>query len=830
MLKKLALCTLMLALSVPAAAADLATAPAQQLLKVYAQLAALEGSTQGAIAENAVFKRDAGTFTFVDGRLTFAAPVGGRVLAAYFKGRGVFELDPPTAIGQRQISRFSGAPNLKDTFSEAVFFFTDDSYQQLLKQVSLRSDADAAAATAAFADAEKKYSQSFNDWYNNQVKGNPQMRNLPARMLADLTDPASKGFLLADFKGQHSGNLLFHVSWNRAPILLPEFNNSDEVTLLHVDLNNYYEWWAGFHLASEYRQNPHPDPRTLLAHCQHEVISLDVTDQKHLAATAEMDFQVNEGHPRLLPLNLDGVLRISSVVDGQGKKVAFIQEPRQLASDPWLILSAPAEPGKTYHVKLTYAEDSNRDSRIIKRRGSGLYFVSPTARASWFPSFAPDDRTNFVMKVTSPKKYTFIGTGAEGKPKMDKHDLHTVWTSPIPFSVMGFNYGRFVDKSYSGKHLTVTAYAGKEIPDELQGVSAQMDMAELAQGVGHGDIDSQTGILRGGFDTAANAKYAAGVSYQAFQLYQYYFGQLPFPAVAVTEQPVRRFGQSWPMLIFLPYDSLLDSTTRHSLHLQESPEAREFYNVVAVHEMAHQWWGHMVGFKTYHDQWLSEGFAEFSASLYLHQFEPKKVQDFWALKRRHLFEKDKIGNRPLDVGPLYLGAQLRSYMEPYLYNTIVYDKGAYVMEMLRSVLYNPRLKNPDQTFIDIMHDFVSTYTGKNASTEDFERIVDQHTKQSMKWFFNEWVYGTETPTYDFSYKLADAGGGKTTLSMSLRQSGVSPTFRMEVPVNAIVKGKTYRLGLVGVEGSRTVNGNVKLQFRPDKVEVDEGSVLAIVHQ
>ena len=79
------------------------------------------------------------------------------------------------------------------------------------------------------------------------------------------------------------------------------------------------------------------------------------------------------------------------------------------------------------------------------------------------------------------------------------------------------------------------------------------------------------------------------MSYSALKLYEYYFGSLPFRTVSVTEQPVRVFGQSWPTLIFLPYDSLPDATTRHSLGRQDFPEEREFYNVVAVHEMAHQW-------------------------------------------------------------------------------------------------------------------------------------------------------------------------------------------------------------------------------------------------
>src|SRR5208282_5986616 len=63
----LALC---LSLSLGARAAELATAPSEDLHKIYAQLRSLHGSTQGAVTENVVWRRDAATFTFHDGHLT----------------------------------------------------------------------------------------------------------------------------------------------------------------------------------------------------------------------------------------------------------------------------------------------------------------------------------------------------------------------------------------------------------------------------------------------------------------------------------------------------------------------------------------------------------------------------------------------------------------------------------------------------------------------------------------------------------------------------------------------------------------------------------------
>ena len=813
----------------PAQAADLSVAPPEELLRVYGQLRQLAIGDQSAVTENVVWKRAAATFTFREGRLFFAAPIEGRVLGAVFEGQGTVVLNPPSPLDQRQISRFAKGSLLQDQFHQAVFFFTDDSWSELQKVLKMQGGG-ASAVGDSLSAAQRKYAESFNDWWGNEAKGNFQMRNLAARMLADLTDPSSRGFFLADFKGERSGDLLYHVSWNRDPLLLPDFAKGEEVMLLHYNRGNYFEWWSGFHLAEEYARTPQPDHRTLLAHCRQARIDAEVAKDNHLSATADLEFEVPGGSARVLPLNLRGVLRISAIQDAEGKKVVFIQEDRKLDNDPWLILPAPAAAGQVYKIRVAYAEDSTHDSRIVHQMGSGLYYV--TARESWFPSFgAFDDRTQYSLHMRSPKKFKFVGTGRLVKSEKAKDFLETEWQSEIPYSVVGFNYGDFVDKSQSDPNLTVTAYSGKEIPDELKALSSAMDMAELAAGPAHGSVDADLGISRGGFNTAGMVEHAANVSFGAMKLFEYYFGTPPFKTISVTEQPVRGYGQSWPTLIFLPYDSLLDSTTRNSLRLQDTGEAREFYNLVAVHEIAHQWWGHLVGWKTYHDQWLSEGIAEFASALYLRQFDPKRWNSFWDLKRRWLLNKNRVGVRPVDVGPLWLNFQLNERNEPGNTMILTYYKGAYVMEMLRTIMENARDKNPDARFINMMHDFVTTYTGKNASTEDFRRVVEKHMGEPMNWFFNAWVYGAETPVYDFKYQFKPGEGGKTLLQISLTQSGVSDAFEMRVPLYAYVNGQPRRLGLIRIQGQNTFTGELPLPFRPDKVTIDENrSILCTIRQ
>lgn len=178
-----------------------------------------------------------------------------------------------------------------------------------------------------------------------------------------------------------------------------------------------------------------------------------------------------------------------------------------------------------------------------------------------------------------------------------------------------------------------------------------------------------------------------------------------------------------------------------------------------------------------------------------------------------------------------LNFQLDSYLEPSASYHLRYDKGAYVLEMLRTMLEDTKAKDPDANFISIMRDFTKTYAGKSASTADFEHIVEKHVGQPMDWFFNEWVYGDETPTYNFSYQLQDAGNGKTMVTFKLTQSGVSNSFQMGVPLYATYKGKMDRIGFVQMKGSSTRKAQFKLGFRPSSISIDaRRNLLAVVHE
>jgi aminopeptidase N len=119
---------------------------------------------------------------------------------------------------------------------------------------------------------------------------------------------------------------------------------------------------------------------------------------------------------------------------------------------------------------------------------------------------------------------------------------------------------------------------------------------------------------------------------------------------------------------------------------------------------------------------------------------------------------------------------------------LIYPKGAYILHMMRMMMWDR--KTGDQHFKEAMHDFVTTYSGRSATTEDFKATMEKHMNrdmdmegnQKMDWFFNEYVYGTQLPTYKLDYSFDAGADGDMVFSFKVTQSKVNEEFRMPVPV------------------------------------------------
>lgn len=543
--------------------------------------------------------------------------------------------------------------------------------------------------------------------------------------------------------------------------------------------------WYLSHLLNEWNKSAassEEDRRIIDA--EHYRIETKIASNDRLTATVDLTFRALRDGDRVLDFNLLPALRVTRVALSGNRDIGFIQERQKEDGSFYVILPEPAVKGQTYQVRIEY-----EGNKVLRKEGNGNFSVD--ARASWYPSpVAFGDRATYDLIFSVPKKYTLVGVGKLIKESKEGDYAVTEWKSDIPLAVAGFNYGLYKKKQRidekTGYEFEV--YTTGEVPYTLRAAGADDTMSPSRM--------------------ADNALIEALNSVRVFNQW---FGESPYGRIAITQQPQFDFGQSWPTLVYLPVSAFLDATQRWTLLGSSEFSFFEFIQEVTPHEVSHQWWGHMVGWASFRDQWLSEGFADFSASLYLQATEPKpdKYHEFWERKRKMILEKNEYGRSPNDAGPLWMGLRLMTAKSEGAYNRLVYPKGAYVLHMLRWLMFDP--KTGDQDFIDLMHDFVKTYSGRNASTEAFQRIVEKHMNGkldlngngSMNWFFREWVFGTDIPRYRLDYTLKPGQDGKFVFTGKITQSGVSDAFKMRVPLYMDFDGNVRHVGSIVIRGNQT---------------------------
>ena len=199
---------------------------------------------------------------------------------------------------------------------------------------------------------------------------------------------------------------------------------------------------------------------------------------------------------------------------------------------------------------------------------------------------------------------------------------------------------------------------------------------------------------------------------------------------------------------------------------------------------------------------MTEGFAQYAAAVYtLHGLE--KVDEFvdmldaWRLDvlgggqvgqgiglRHYGFRPEILRlSDGHDSGALVVGYRLNSTETPFDHRVLVYEKGAYILHMLRSMLLDPATGD-DEQFRELMRTYAADHVGGIMSTRSFEAAVTRAFGEPMDWFFDQWVYGVEVPTYrpDLEVSPVVDSPSPFLLHGRIRQEDVSDGFKMPVPI------------------------------------------------
>lgn len=709
-----------------------------------------------AAVKELVLQREAARFTLQEGRLCLMRPVRNRTMAAMFTGKGLFSFSPPTAIEQDQLYRFYETKVLQKEFKILFLIFADSTLEELEKN-------------CAFAPQE----------IPGEIKG--QIKNC----LDFLSDKKGKYFdadiMQAILNEKRDGLFYAHIAEDESSPLFFRINPGDveEVSLQRrAEISRLYkvpEVVSQFHREADYASAKD------LSKEEKDVIeisayTIESTIDKALdfSAKAEVKFKALQPDQKWIPFRLFYELEVDSVIWSTGAKATFFKEKDNgslwLQSEPLLAMNEERS------FTIWYRGD------LIERRDEWLYIRSPSG---WYPRYGYQEHATFDLTFHTPKDFIFVSVGDNLQTETEGEVLNTRWVTPSAIRNASFNIG------YFKKH---------EIKDERI-PPATVLMYQYA----HRDLTqalSQQGVLHG---KKMEQQVGADVA-NSLLFFQEVFGKLPMKHFYATEISYRH-GEAFPGLIHLSWTTFYN-TSEYG-----------YDEVFRAHEVAHQWWGIGVDFQTYHDQWLSEGISTFAGLWYRQAVLHDNKKYFDHLKE---YRKAILGNRKWlfgsgqEAGPIWLGYRTGSSSTEGDYDLIIYRKGAWVLHMLRNMMIDLKTMNEDR-FSSMLRDFYGSYSGKRASTEDFQKIVEKHAGMDMDWFFKQWIYGAEIPEYRFSYKLEQKPDGKYLAHCKIDQREVPDDFQMTVPV-LIDFGKNRLARVrVAVKGPFTQVDLPLLPMKPERI-------------
>jgi len=236
------------------------------------------------------------------------------------------------------------------------------------------------------------------------------------------------------------------------------------------------------------------------------------------------------------------------------------------------------------------------------------------------------------------------------------------------------------------------------------------------------------------------------------------------------------------------------------------------YELVWAHELAHMWWGDMVTLQDWPYIMLNEGFATFAAgNYYEHQAGWTGYQSYMNGCKGSYFHEDSIARYPLYNPP-----------PVYLFGSAEYNKGAWVLHMLRHVL------GDSTNFFTVMRNYGQDHRHRNATFAEFQLEAELVYGSSLDWFFQPWLYSAGYPEYRWGWRVRDLGGGQYAADVSIRQVQTrQPTTVFTMPVEFTLWNsgdtsgtkRTYRAWV----GQPFQGLTFTMGFRPDTLFFDRNN-------
>jgi len=781
-----------------------------------------------------------------DGTIAFTEDVMGRITGAFFEGDGEVLLTPKTSVERNSMSLFTGMAILEEHFATAYFRFNYDA------AADLRPDLRA-------ADNQKEFTEQFVQRWGTTAQNLANAdamrllltfsRMLPVTGVTSASEQTSEPaaepeatdrFLHVRLQGTKLG--VFDLYFDSAAA--EQVQAGQMKTADHGD--QYYDVWTSFspvdYESAQTRtaENGSSTTRSTIRKRDEAPASAGGTEHEsgvvvrrymittevrppEIHAKARLQCDVKEGGARSLLFELSRYLQIESVkVDG--RPVEFIHNPavegtqlsRQGNDLVAVILSEPARAGQKFDLEFIYGGE------VLEEAGEGLLYVG--ARGTWYPNRGMA-MADFDLQFEYPQGWTLVATGKTTPVSTDpvgkaSGQQTSRWVSERPIPLAGFNLGKYKEATAQAGNVTVETYATTGVERNFPAAAVQVVEPPSSATSGRRQL-----VVPNRPSPVQNEVTVAELAARAIEYYAERFGPYPYSHLALTQIPGRD-SQGWPGLVFLSSYAFLSQQEREELHYE--PYKILLQQSIPAHETAHQWWGDLVSWSSYRDQWFSEGLANYCALMMLQEKNPMGFRQIMEVYRRDLVQKNKDGMSAVDAGPVTLGPRLQSSRIPEGYQDILYGRGTWLFHMLRTMLNDGALQEggrkgqnssgPDEPFVRALRRVRQRYEGKAISTrelldvfaEDLPPSLRYEGKSSLEWFLEGWINGTALPKLElksvkFTAKSAGGtGAGGTMVSGTILQKNAPQDLVTSVPVYAAMTGRQpVLLGRVFADGEES---------------------------
>jgi hypothetical protein len=762
---------------------------------------------------------DRGAFhiTLNDGLIAFTENVANHVTGAFFEGDGEILLSPPNKYERASMALFTGEAILEERFVTAYFRFNDDTFAEMRPSLEPVEHAEA-------------FLSQWNETARSLAEGDALRllmtfsRFLPVDGQSDNTSPAASSineedrFLHARLQGLRLGTFDIYFDADA-----PEQIWAGQ--LKTVESASYYDVWTSFSSAEANRGTEAVNAtvgeggKADAFAISHYTIRTKVRPPIEIDAEAVMQMEVRQGGQRAILFELSRSLRITEV-EADGHPVEFIHNPEiegtQLARQGndivAVVFPQPLQMGQRLELRFVYG------GAVLSEAAAGLLYVG--ARGTWYPNRGLA-MSNFDLEFRYPVGWTLVATGqrtdkfgsAVGE-NLAPGEQVSRWVSQRPIPLAGFDLG---------KYERVVAHAG-DVSVETYATSG------MERGFPKPPIESllPPPVIRGiprrpsltivplPPSPARNAQTVASTAAHAIEFFSRRYGPYPYADLKVAQMP-GGLSQGWPGLIFLSSTSFLTTEEKSELHM--TPVEKTLISQVIAHETAHQWWGDLVLWSGYRDQWLVEALANYSSMMILESENPAQFRAAMEKYRDDLLQKNKAGARLLEDGPVTLGTRLSCSQFPDGYEAISYGRGTWLFHMLRSMMRDAegtsdRSRNAgqaDEPFVRVLRHIRERYEGKAITTRELlQAFADElppslryeHHK-SLGWFYEGWVNGTAIPRFELRGVKYSDKSGSTAISGTILQKDAPDDLVTSVPLYASVAGKMVFLARVFADGPET---------------------------